>query len=120
MATSATRTRAAATRGRRPRFTVRGHGGHSVVSWRDLGREGGHVGHGGTGAKTPWTQNGIYVQGLAGHARESAPGLPLDRRDWLENPGQKRVHEFIAAPVVCLTCHMLEDGHNKLMEKLSR
>lgn len=50
--------------------------------------------------------------------RESGPGLPLMRRGRVENPGLKRVHEFVAAPVVCLTCHMLEEGHDRLMEKL--
>lgn len=100
--------------------TVRGHGGHSVVSWRDLGREGGHVGHPGTGAKTPWTDNGVFVQGLSGCARDGAPGLPLERRDRVENPGLKRAHEFLAAPTMCLTCHMLEAGHDRFMERLAR
>ena len=99
--------------------TVRGHGGHSVVSWRDLGREGGHVGHPGTGAKTPWTEQGIFVQGLSGRARDGAPGLPLERRDRLENPGLKRRHRFeTRAGFLCVTCNMLQSGHDRLMEKL--
>ncbi len=52
--------------------------------------------------------------------KESGPGLPLERRFRLENPGLKRVHEFETASGVCLTCNMLEEGHDRLMAKLKK
>lgn len=99
----------------RPRFAVRGHGGHSVVSWRDLGREG----PGNSFANSPWTQKGIFVQGHEMKAtRESGPGLPLERRFKTENPKSKRVHKFTTVNGMCLDCCMLREGHDRLMERL--
>lgn len=87
-----------------------------VRSWRDLGREG----HGGEYAgASPWARQGIFIQGHKMTAtKESGPGVSLSRRDEVHNPGLKRKHEFIAAPTTCLTCNMLEQGHDRLMEKL--
>lgn len=97
--------------------TVKGYGGHLVTSWRDLGREG----HGREYAQgSPFVRNGIFIQGHKTTAtKEAGPGLPLSRREKVENPMLKTAHEFIAAPVVCLHCHMLEEGHNRFMEKLT-
>lgn len=107
---------------RRPRFTVKGYGGQTIKSFRDVGKLG--YGSGGA-ADSPWTRKGIFIQGGGqagtggqGCKTTGGPGLPLERRDRVENPGHKRVHEFIAAPNVCLTCGMLEEGHDRLMEKL--
>lgn len=99
----------------KPRFAIKGHGpGRPVVSWRDLGREGP-----GRHVDSPWTKNGIFVQGMRTHAtRESGPGLPLERRFRKENPGLKRRHRFVEVNSLCLTCHMLRIGHDRLMEKL--
>lgn len=99
------------------RTTVKGHGG-VVRSWRDLGREG----HGREYANgSPWARQGIFIQGLNTNAtKDSGPGLPLERRDRVENPGLKRTHEFVPAPVVCLTCNMFQEGHDRLMEKLNK
>lgn len=96
--------------------TVKGYGGHEVKSWRDLGREG----HGREYANgSPFVRNGIFIQGHKTTAtKEAGPGLPLDRRDRVENPMHKMRHEFIPAPVVCLHCHCLEEGHDRLMAKL--
>lgn len=106
------------------RPTVRGHGGNVIKSFRDVGKLG--YGSGGA-ADSPWARQGIFVQGLnqngtggQGARTTGGPGLPLERRDRLENPGLKSAHEFVAAPTVCLTCHMLRDGHDRLMEKLAR
>lgn len=94
---------------------MKGHG-QVVASWRDLGREG----HGREYANgSPYARQGIFVQGLNTSAtRESGPGLPLERRKRLENPGLKRRHQFVDVAGLCLTCHMLKVGHERLMEKL--
>ena len=106
----------------RPRFTVRGQGGQVIKSFRDIGKLG--YGSGGA-ADSPWARKGIFIQGgqqagTGGQLAKSTggPGLPLERRRRVENPGLKQPHEFIAAPTVCLTCGMLEAGHDRLMEKL--
>lgn len=100
----------------KPRYSVRGHGGHSVVSWRDLGREG--PGNGFAGA-SPFVQNGVFIQGHRLQAtRESGPGLPLERRFRVENPNMKRRHKFTTVNGLCLKCAMLREGHDRLMEKL--
>lgn len=101
----------------RPRYAARGHGGHSVVSWRDLGREG--PGNGYAGA-SPWVQNGVFVQGHdMKPTRESGPGLPLERRFKVENPKMKTPHEFVTVNGLCLSCVMLKEGHDRLMERLN-
>lgn len=97
--------------------TVKGHG-RNVRQWRDLGREG----HGGTYAgASPYARQGIFVfssqqQGQA--TREAGPGLPLSRRHRIENPKLKSHHDFLAAPTLCLHCHMLPEGHDRAMAKL--
>lgn len=100
---------------RRLKTTVKGHG-RTVASWRDLGREG----HGGEYAgASPWARQGIFIQGHKQTAtRESGPGLPLERRDKLENPALKTRHQFLEVGWLCLHCNMLREGHDRAMEKL--
>ena len=102
--------------------TVKGHGGHVIKSFRDVGRLG--YGSGGA-ADSPWARQGIFVQGVgqAGTGGQlckttGGPGLPLERRDRLENPGLKRKHDFETVNGLCLVCVMLREGHDRLMEKL--
>ncbi len=100
----------------KPRTSVKGQGGWSYVSGRDLGREGHGRAYAGA---SPWARQGIFVQGHPTTAtRESGPGLQLERRFKIENPMHKTKHEFIPAPMVCLYCHNLVQGHDALMEKL--
>ena len=106
----------------RPRFTVKGHGGLVIKSFRDVGKLG--YGSGGA-ADSPWARQGIFVQnarqaGTAGQLCKSTggPGLSLSRRNEVINPGLKTKHEFIDVNWLCLTCHMLRAGHDRLMEKL--
>lgn len=109
------------TSGHRLKTTVKGYGGHPVVNWRDLGREG----HGREFANgSPFVRNGIFVQGMpigaSGTSKESGPGLPLERRDRLENPGLKRRHEFLDIAGLCATCNMMREGHDRLVARLKR
>lgn len=87
-----------------------------VTSWRDLGREGhGRAYAGGS----PYVRNGIFIQGHKTTAtRESGPGLPLDRRRRLENPGLKKRHKFVDIAGLCLTCHMMKEGHDRQMKRI--
>lgn len=103
------------TKNLRPRFAVRGHGpSKPVVSWRDLGREGP-----GRHVDSPWTKNGIFIQGgITTATKESGPGLPLERRFRRENPGLKKKHKFVEANSLCLKCNMLRAGHDRLMGRL--
>ena len=104
------------------RTTVKGHGGFFTKSWRDTGKLG--YGSGGA-ADSPWARQGIHVMGApqagtGGQLTSSTggPGLPLERRGRVENPGMKTLHEFMEANSLCITCHMLREGHDRLMEKL--
>lgn len=108
----------------KPKFTVKGHGGIVAKSWRDVGRLG--YGSGGA-ADSPWARQGIHVLG-AGQAgtggqltsSTGGPGLPLSRRDRLENPNLKKAHDYIEGPNgCCIFCVMQKVGHDKLMEKLA-
>lgn len=95
-----------------------------VKSWRDVGKLG--YGSGGA-ADSPWTRQGIFVMGGGGQAgtggqlarSTGGPGIIASRRPAVENIGLKTVHEYILAGGVCLTCHMLREGHDRLMEKLN-
>lgn len=89
-----------------------------VTSWRDLGREGAgrHF-----AAGSPYARNGVYV--MSSHrqgevTRESGPGLPPARREWLENPGLKQTHDFVDANSLCIHCNMLKEGHDRQMARL--
>lgn len=102
------------------RTTVKGHGGFATSSFRDVGKLG--YGSGGA-ADSPWARQGIFVmssQGVKDYAPAGTggPGLPLERRDRVENPMLKTIHEFVEANWLCLHCNMLEVGHDRLMEKL--
>lgn len=87
-------------------------------SWRDIGKLGyGSGGH----ADSPWARQGIFVMANSGSDRgvnTGGPGLPPSRRNYKENPGLKRQHQFVEANSLCLTCNMLKAGHDRLMEKL--
>ena len=104
------------------RTTVKGQGGFFTKSWRDVGKLG--YGSGGA-ADSPWARQGIYVQGVkqmgtGGQLTSTTggPGLPLSRRHRIENPMMKTRHSFNEVNRLCLHCNMLEEGHNRLMEKL--
>lgn len=88
-----------------------------VTSWRDLGREG----HGREFAGgSPYVRNGIFIQGHKTTAsKESGPGLPLERRARVENANLKSRHKFVDVAGLCLTCNMLKEGHDRLMDKLA-
>lgn len=88
-----------------------------VRSWRDLGREG----PGRHRGNTPWTDSGIFIvsqQKVSDATRESGPGLSPERRNRVENPMLKQLHDFVEVSWLCLHCHMLQAGHDRLMEQL--
>ena len=99
----------------RLKFKVKGQGG-VVTSWRDLGREG----HGREYANgSPYVRNGHFIQGhKMGATRESGPGLPLSRRNKVENPNLKKRHKLILVNGLCLKCHMFKEGHERLIKSL--
>lgn len=90
-----------------------------VKSWRDMGKLG--YGSGGN-ADSPWTRQGIFVQSSTGRSDRGVdyggPGINPAKRPKIENKGLKTVHEFLEANSLCIHCHMLKDGHERLMESL--
>lgn len=89
-----------------------------VKSWRDVGKLG--YGNGGA-ADSPWTRQGIFIQGAGGlrdGVNTGGPGIIPERRPAVENLGQKTVHEYLDASGMCLTCHMVLEGHERLMGRL--
>ena len=87
-------------------------------SWRDIGK----LGYGSAGAADgPFARNGIFIQGAGGlrdAVNTGGPGIIPSRRPAVENAGQKAVHKYVDVAGVCLTCHMLEEGHDRLMVRL--
>lgn len=91
-----------------------------VKSWRDLGKLG--YGSGGS-SDSPWTRQGIFIQsrmGMKDAVNTGGPGLPLNRRQRIENPNLKKRHRFkTVGSFLCLHCNMMREGHDRLMEKLA-
>ncbi len=89
-----------------------------VKSWRDLGKLGyGSGGH----ADSPWARQGIFVMNTGGTERGvdyGGPGINPAKRPKVENNGLKTIHKYIDANGLCLKCHMLKAGHDRLMERL--
>lgn len=88
-----------------------------VKSWRDIGKLGyGSGGH----ADSPWTRNGIFVMktGSDRGVDYGGPGINPAKRPKVENAGLKAAHKFVEANYLCIHCHMLKEGHDRLMERL--
>lgn len=93
-----------------------------VKSWRDVGKFG--YGSGGR-ADSPWARQGIFIQGdgqlgTGGQIARGTggPGIDPARRPAVENAGMKSAHSYEDASGVCLTCHMLEVGHDRQQKRV--
>lgn len=91
-----------------------------VKSWRDLGKEGHGRAYAGA---SPWARQGIFIvssQRQGQVTREAGPGLSKDHWSRIKESQAKREqpHEYVEANWTCVTCNLMREGHDRLVQKL--